>query len=171
MEEPLLVLKPNLKCAIIPLFLKSAFKMIPAGVILLILAFILKFINVVDVTTNDLILTTLIVYFGLSILPMKYKLMNLHFTRYYLYETHIISIFKFITVKRISLPYTQINGIKLHANFWERLFRSGKIALNNSQSGSPGMILLYVKKPYMVEKKLHSLIQKYYKDVAEEFIG
>ncbi len=166
MEKHLLVLKPNLKCAIAPLYVKSILKMLPAGILLLVGAFMMKFFNVIEVSSSDLAIAVVAVFFALAFFPMKYKLMNLHFTTYYFYKTHVTSIFKFIKVKRNSLPYTQITNVKIHVSFWERICRAGKIALNASGKGANSMILPYIKKPHEVEEKLQSLMHKYYEDTT-----
>ena len=95
---------------------------------------------------------------------MKYKLLMLRFTKYYFYKTHVVSVFKFIKVKRSSLPYTQITNIKIHVSFWDRICGAGKIALNTAERESSGLMLYYIKDPYKLEKMLHSLIHKYYGD-------
>ena len=168
MEKPLLVLKPNLGCAIVPLFLKSFFTMIPAGIVLLVTAYALKLLNIIEYSSRAAIITASIVFLALVLFPMKYKLMTIHFTKYYFYKTHVISIFKFINVKRSSLPYTQISNIKIHVSLWDRLCGCGKIALNTSQKETHGMTLYYIKKPHEIEKMLHSLIQKYYGNTMEK---
>ncbi|MBI2134705.1 PH domain-containing protein [Candidatus Woesearchaeota archaeon] len=162
MEKHLLVLKPNLASAILPLFFKSTLKMLPFGIALLITAYALNFSGIINYSSKAINITAFIVFLALAFLPMKYNLMRLHFTKYYFYKTHVMSIFKFIKVKRSSLPYTQITNIKIIASPWDRLWRTGKIALNTAERGSSGLMLYYIKDPYEIEKMLHSLIQKYY---------
>ena len=161
MEKPLLVLKPNLTSAIAPIFLKSFLTMLPFGIALLVIAYILKLFSVIE-TTRALMLMAMLGFLALVLFRMKYRLLMLRFTKYYFYKTHVISIFKFIKIRRNSLPYTQITNIKIHVSFWDRICKSGKIALSAAENGAPSMILLYIKDPYKIEKMLHSLIQKYY---------
>src|SRR3989338_7046383 len=162
MEKPLLVLKSNLASAIAPIFIKSFLTMLPFGIVLWIIAYALKFFSIIEVSTGALMLAAMLGFLALVFFKMKYKLLMLRFTKYYFYKTHVISVFKFIKVRRSSLPYTQITNIKIQVSFWDRICGAGKIALNAAENGAPSMILLYIKDPYKIEKMLHSLIQKYY---------
>lgn len=164
MEKPLLVLKPNLASAIAPIFAKSFLTMLPFGIVLLIIAYLLKLFNIIENSAKTLILIIILGFLVLVFFSMKYKLLMLRFTKYYFYKTHVVSVFKFIKVKRSSLPYTQITNIKIHVSFWDRICGAGKIALNAAGNGAPSLILCYIKDPYEIEKMLHSLIHKYYGD-------
>ena len=164
MEKPLLVLKPNLASAIAPIFAKSFLTMLPAGIALLVIAYLLEFFSIIEASARALMLAVIIGFLVLVFFSMKYKLLMLRFTKYYFYKTHVVSVFKFIKVKRISLPYTQITNIKIHVSFWDRICGAGKIALNAAGNGAPSLILYYIKDPYEIEKMLHSLIHKYYGD-------
>ena len=164
MEKPLLVLKPNLASAIAPIFAKSFLAMLPAGIVLSIIAYALKLFSIIGYSSKAILITLLLGFLALVFFSMKYKLLMLRFTKYYFYKTHVVSVFKFIKVKRISLPYTQITNIKIHVSFWDRICGAGKIALNAAGNGAPSLILYYIKDPYEIEKMLHSLIHKYYGD-------
>jgi len=162
MEKPLLILKPSLTSAIVPIFAKSFLKLLPVGIILLIVAYALQFLSIIEASFQSLTMVVSLIFLIVVVFPMKFKLMMLGFTKYYFYKTHVISIFKFIKIKRNSLPYTQITNIKIHISFWDRICRTGKISLSTAERGVPGMILTYIKKPYEIEKMLHSSIHKYY---------
>lgn len=164
MEKPLLVLKPNLASAIVPIFAKSFLTMLPAGIALFIIAYAVKLFNIIEASSRATIITACLVFLALVLFHMKYKLLMLRFTTYYFYKTHVISTFKFIKIKRNSLPYTQLTNIKIHVSFWDRLCRCGKIVLSTAEGGSPGLMLYYIKDPHKIEKMLHSLIHKYYGD-------
>jgi len=167
MEKPLLVLKPNLVSAILPLFARSFAALLPIGITIMILSLLLKFLGFIGNSAKDLIAIVSAGFLAIAFFHMKYKLMMLHFTRYYFYKTHVISIFKFIKVRRDSLPYTQIANIKVNVSFWDRICRCGKIALNTAGKRNAGLRLYYIKNPHKIEKMLHSLIYEYYADVME----
>lgn len=164
MEKPLLVLKPNLMSAIVPIFAKSLLTMLPFGIAIFAIAYALKFSDIIGYSSRATAITVFIVFLALVLLRMKYRLLMLRFTKYYFYKTHVISIFKFIKIRRNSLPYTQITNIKIHVSFWDRICGAGKIALNAAEGGSSSLVLYYIKDPYKIEKMLHSLIHKYYGD-------
>lgn len=164
MEKPLLVLKPNIASAIAPIFAKSFLTMLPAGIVLLVIAYLLKSFSIIEASAKATILTVSLGFLALVFFPMKYRLIMLRFTNYHFYKTHVISTFKFIKIKRNSLPYTQITNIRIYVSFWDRICGSGKIALNTAERGAPGLMLYYIKDPYKIEKMLHSLIHKYYGD-------
>ena len=60
METPLLVLKPNLASAIAPIFAKSFLTMLPAGIALLVIAYLLEFFSIIEASSRALILTVII---------------------------------------------------------------------------------------------------------------
>ena len=159
MEEPLIVLKPNLINALFPVFMKNLWYSVIIVVVLLGIIALLKILKVIAYTYSVIFFWMLIVLVVIAVIPMVTKLIVLANTHYYFFRDHLISEFEFINIKRQSLPYHQIVNISTRITLWDRLCKAGDITLHTAEDKTPDLILWYIKNPSIVEAALYKMVR------------
>ncbi|MFH1664331.1 MAG: hypothetical protein ABH986_06040, partial [archaeon] len=126
MEKHLLVLKPSLFNALIPTFIKNLVYSFIVVLILFGVSVLLETVNIINTYSNKLfwLIIILIVF---SIGPLIIKMIVLFNTNYYLFKTHVLSEFRFLAVKKQSVPYNQIVNISVDISIWDRVCNAGNI--------------------------------------------
>ena len=159
MEEPLIVLKPNLINALFPVFMKNLGYSVIIVVVLLGITVLLKIMKVIAYAYSVIFFWMLIVLVVIAVIPMVTKLIVLANTHYYFFRTYIISEFEFVNIKRQSLPYHQIVNIGTRMTLWDRLCKAGDITLHTAEDKTPDLILWYIKNPRTVETALYKMVR------------
>lgn len=155
MEKPLLTLKPNLVNALIPLYLKYTIYLAPLFILLYAVSVFrpeLQYISSIGYLVLFLLLTALI--------PMIIHVIILGNTHYIFHRGYVIRNFKFIVIKRFSIPYSQIVNVKTDISLWDRICKSGDIILHSAENKAPDLVLHYIKDPLKIEKGLYNLVIK-----------
>ena len=158
MQKPLLILQPSLINAIIPSILKNLFISIIICIAFFILYLPLTLLKIIVYNTTHIILSLLAVLLIITIIPLIIELIILKSTRYYFFRTHIIHEFKFINIKRKSVPYSQIVNVSNDISLWDRFCKAGDITLHTAEDEDPDIKLKYIKKPKIVENAIYKMV-------------
>lgn len=158
MEKPLLVLKPNIVNALFPLFLRNFFYSFIIVIFLFGLSFVLKQSHIIDYPTRKIIFWLIFFLIAMLIIPLLFKLISLYYTKYYFFKSHVTSEFKFIRIKRYSVPYHQIVNITTRISLWDRICKAGDITLHTAEDKSADLVLYYIKNPMKIESGLYKMI-------------
>lgn len=168
-KSPILVVKPSVINALVPLFIKSFFVYF---FIFLALYFLVDIVNLFfdlfnhSVTFFDVI----VLIFVFSFLSISVKLVVLRFTTYYFYDINAIKEFKLVVIKRRSVVYNRITNITLKMSVWDRITFAGKIILHTGDDEVPDLVMDYIKNPRKVEDLVYSLIHKKNEKVKHEVL-
>ena len=157
MERPLLVLKPNLLNSIVPTFSKNLFYSSMIMLILYGLLTLLEKLNIFELGVNK-IFWGIILILLFSTLLFLIKVVILHYTTYSFFRIHVTREFKLFSVKKHSVPYTQITNISIDISIWDRMCKAGDITLNTAEDIAPNLILHYVKDPEKIENGIYKII-------------
>ena len=160
MEKPLLTLKPNIPNAVIPTLIKDLVYSFIFTAIIFVLIMAAKTFNFVTYPTKTIIFWLIIVLLFFTAAPLAFRLIKLHNTYYYFFRTHVMSEFKFIKVKRDSIPYPQIVSITTNISLWDRFCQAGDVILRTAEDKAPDLVLYYIKKPKKIEADLYKMIFK-----------
>ncbi|GEM_PF-2442085 len=163
MENPALILKPNLMNALFPTLIKNTFY---SSIIILVLssgiylASLFKLIDQQFEITTKLILSIIFITLVIACIPLIIKIIILYNTKYYFYHGHLISEFELFIVKRHSVPYNKIVNIQLKVSLWDRICNSGNLILHTAEDKTEDIHLNYIKNPTKIEHYIYELIHK-----------
>lgn len=160
MENPILILKPSVINALVPVFLKKLFYFILILGFLLGGAWLLRYFDVIDPSTEDALIGLGILSLLFFLLPILFQFVFLYNTQYVFYETHVVSEFELMIVKRHTTPYHQIVNITSDVSIWDRLCNAGDLTMHTAEDRLPDLTLKFIKNPNEVEKKIYTLMQK-----------
>ena len=157
MEEEILVLKPNVANALIPVFAKNLFyALILGGVSFGLFWLLITFGYQIEQVVTWLIMFLII----FPTIPTLFSLILLHNTKYIFYKTHIVSEFELIKVKRHSTPFHQIVTVTSHVSIWDRFCSAGDLTMHTAEDNLPDLTLYYLKKPATIEAKIYEMIRE-----------
>lgn len=168
-RKPILIVKPSIINALLPLFFKNLF-------FFSILSFGAYFlINIINTLTNNMIYSpniniVLIIITILTLLSVSIKFAILKLIKYSFYENIAVKEFKFIIINKRSVIYSRITNITLKVSLWDRLTRAGTITLHTGDDEMPDIIMKYIKNPERIEELIYSLIHKKNINVDEKII-
>lgn len=160
MEKELLILKPNIVNALLPLFIRNLFYSFVIVLLLYGVSFILRFFNIISYSVAVIVSWLFVLLIVLAAVPLLYQIIVLANTRYYFFKTHVISEIEMIYIERHSVNYSQITNIATKISLWDRLSNAGDITLHTGQEQTPSLILSYIKDPHRIEKAIYHLIHK-----------
>lgn len=163
MEKPLLILKPSIPNALIPIFLRYLFLSLIPALILYGLIISLKIFNFVDFPNKKIIYWLVILLFIILIMLLFIRVIILTSTKYYFFKTNVLSEFRLIIIRRHSVPYNQIVNIKTNISLWDRFCKAGDIILHTAEDTDPDLTLSYIKDPEKIEKSIYHAIYSYKK--------
>lgn len=152
--------KPRIIVAILPLFLKNLIYAIPISFIFYALYFLINSFIKFNIQTKTLIFWLIIFTSIIAIIPLIKKIINLAYTKYKFYKTHLVSEVKIINIKRQSVPYHQIINITVNMGVWNRIWNTGDLIIRTAEENYPNIILKYIKNPHKIESSIHHLILK-----------
>lgn len=158
MEKPLLVLKPSIINAIIPVSFKYLFRSFFFTLALYSTLILIKIFGFIEISARQLFRRSLAVLFIIWIVSLLIKMILLNSTKYYFFNSHILSEFKLIIIKRHSAPYSQIVEIKTNISLWDRLCKAGDIVLHTAEDKNPNLVLSYIKNPQKIEEAIYNLV-------------
>jgi len=159
MERKVLLFRPNLINALVPEFFKNLLYSTIMSGSFFVLYYIFKFLGRIDYPVKSVISWLLLVVVVFSIFPLVTKLIILKNTYYHFYHDHLISEFRFFSVKRHSVPYNQIVNIVINVSFWDRFCRAGTIRIHTAEQ-KHNLTLKYIKDPEKIERALYNLMGK-----------
>lgn len=160
MEKALFVLKPNLFNAIVPVLFKSFLRASLLGAVAFGLYWLVTIFGTIDFPMDKAIIFLVLFLLIYPMVPGFFKLLTLYNTKYIFYETHIVSEFELMNVKRHSTPYHQIVNITSKVSIWDRLCHSGDVTMHTAEDTLPDLTLFYIKNPDQIEAKLYDMIHK-----------
>jgi len=162
MEKPLLTLKPSIINALTPIFLKYLFLSFILTLILYGIIILIKALNILELSNKKIFLRLAVFLFIFSIAPMLFRIIILISTKYYFFETNLLSEFKFIIIRRHSVPYHQIVNIETKISLWDRFCKAGDIVLHTAEDNTiPDLVLSYMKDPEKIEKSIYHMIHSH----------
>lgn len=160
MQQPLFVLKPSIVNALVPVFLKKFFYFVIIVSLLLGVEWLLEFFEVIDPSSEDFLIGLGTLSILVLFLPMFFQLLVLYNTKYFFYDTHVVSEFELVIAKRHSTPYHQVVNVTSNVSIWDRFCNAGDLTLHTAEDRLPDLVLQFLKDPNEVEKKLYLLINK-----------
>jgi len=155
MEKPILVLKPSIPNGLIPIFLKHLFYSLIVGLVLFLVSYVLKWVGVIDFPTS---LWIFLIWLAVLLLPTGLHLIRLANIKYYFFRTHVEYEYRLITIKKQSVPYSQIADITVKISLWDRLTNAGNITLHTAEERAPSLVLFYIRDPEKVEKVIYKML-------------
>src|SRR3989338_3822692 len=159
MDKPLLTVRPSIVNALLPTVIKN----LGLGILIALVAFaILSMLGAVCIfeisaTTEISILAGIVVILG--IVPVALKIVKLMHTRYYFFETHLITEYKLVKITKISAPYERIKDITMKMGLWDRMCNAGQIIISTTDDSNPNIYLFHVKDPEKIERGIYRLIK------------
>ncbi len=158
MDKPLYTFKPNLMNSLFPEFLKQLlFSLFIVGGLYGLLR-LLTSLNIYTLPKQNLWLFILGTIMVLS--SLFFKIITLINTSYFFYHNHVTREFKFLIVRKHSIPYNQITNLTLDVSVWDRICKAGDLTLHTAEDKEPNLILKYVNNPEKVENLIHGIIEK-----------
>ena len=154
------VLKPSLLNGLIPIAIRKVPKAFIITVVIGVLALFFRLIKVLPFTYSLIFFLLIIIFLILTFIPLAIDFFTLLFTKYIFFKDHVIFEFKFLVVKRRSVPYSQIVGIQTNISIWDRICNAGDIVLYTAEDKAPEIVLYYIRNPLHVEKHLYSVMGK-----------
>jgi len=160
MEKELMVLKPNILNAIIPVFVKNlGYACILGGVAFGLYWLIFTF-GTFDYPINQVLQWFIFFLLIFPAIPAMLRLIVLYNTKYIFFDTYIVSEFEFLRVKRHSTPYHQIVNIISKVSIWDRFCGTGDVTMHTAEDRLPDLTLFYVKNPDIIERKLYEMVRR-----------
>ncbi len=156
-QTPVFVLRPSLLNALLPSYAKHLFWCILIVGAFVIGSLALSAAGLTKVTLAWGIPASILGAALLAILPSAWKIFVLRNTRYVFYKTHLVSEFKFLTVKRRSVLYSSITNITAEITLWDRLCNAGDIVVHTGEDSEPDLVLQFIPKPEEVEHRIYKL--------------
>ena len=160
MEEEILILKPSVINALVPVFAKNLLYAILLGSVAFGLFWLLITFGTVDYRIEQTIIWLIMFLIIFPTIPTFLNLILLHNTKYIFYKTHIVSEFELIKVKRHSTPYHQIVNVTSHVSIWDRFCRAGDLTMHTAEDNLPDLTLFYVRYPENIESKIYEMIRQ-----------
>ncbi len=161
MSEPEIIIKPNMFAALLPDYLKYLFRFGISSVLAYWLLVFLIRAGIISINTKRLTVSLIIMSLLLPFIAIKPRIVRMHSTKYFFYDTHVVEQIKFIVTRRNSIPYRQINKISNKSSLWDRITRSGDIILQtNRASGVSDMVIKSVPDADEVEDRIYNLIRR-----------
>ncbi|MFH1591438.1 MAG: PH domain-containing protein [archaeon] len=161
MEQPHLVIKPDIPNALVPQFAKYAALGIIALLLLLLAGIDQLFSGIMIFGSPITIFYICLGSFILVLLWVGIASLFLHSTTYSFYDDYVLKEFKFLVIKRASVPYSQIVNLTTVISIWDRLSKAGDIVLHTAEDRTPDVVLKYVNRPEGVEREIHAMIRKH----------
>lgn len=158
MEKPLLVLKPNLLNALLPVFAKSLLRSSFITLILFSLFYFLSTIDIVEYPNESINYFLMSVLAIFSIGPFLIKIVILKNMKYYFYREYVMSEFELFRLDRHAVPYNQITHVGLDISVWDRLSHAGDIKIFAGQETEASLVLHYVSEPKKVENAIFRIL-------------
>lgn len=159
-EEELLVLKPSIFNAIVPVFFKNLWYASILGGIAFLLYWLTNTFGTFDYPLNQaitLLITFLIIF---PTIPSILKVIILYNTKYIFYTKHIVSEFELMRVKRHSTPYHHIVNVTSKVSIWDRFCNAGDVTMHTAEDRLPDLTLFYIKNPNKVEAKVYEMVNR-----------
>ena len=159
MDKPLLILKPNLINALLPSYVKNYILSLVIVWTFYGLTFFLKTIGLIQ---NAMVWGMWGIFLWsalLTLIPLSVRIVILMNTKYYFYDTHMLSEFKLFSIKKKSAPYTLIRSITTEITLWDRMCNSGDIVIHTADDNQPNIVLKYLNDPERVEKGIYHLVK------------
>ncbi len=154
-----LLLKPSIINALLPTFARNCFYAAIIGAFLWVLSFIPTGLGILRYNPVQGTIAFVIFIILFSLAPLSLRVLVLSCTTYSFEKTHVTKEFRFIIVKKQTVPYHQINRISVDISFWDRLCNAGDIALHTADEDKPDLVLHYIPEPQKIETLLYSYIK------------
>ena len=163
-EKPLLVLRPHVFNALLPMFIRN-----------LIYSVLINFglFGIIYVTESGGYVIGLLQYgmlifyllFAVStvlmaLVPLIWRIIVLFNTEYIFYKEHLVKEFEFIVIRISSVLYDHIVDISINISLWDRICRAGDMTLHTAENRAPDMQLQYISKPEKIEHLIYDIISK-----------
>lgn len=150
-------IKPSAINSLIPELLKNLFRSFIYVTPLFIANHLLKNYNLYPAINLKYFY---ILFVTFALIPTLIKAFVLKFTTYYFFDDHITSEFKFITIKRHSVPYNKITNISTDISIWDRITNAGDVILHTAEDSRSDLTLKYINNINELEKEIYKLIKK-----------
>ncbi|MBN2566691.1 PH domain-containing protein [Candidatus Woesearchaeota archaeon] len=163
MQRPLAVLRPSIANAILPQFLKNLSWSFLATLAAFAVLSIFRLFNVMGwfgMGAVPFMLGIVALWLLLALIPLLIRIIYLSNVTYHFYPSHLLSEFRFLSVKRFSIPYSQIVNVSVNVSLWDRLTGNGDMIIHSAENNAPDMYLYSVRNPEKVEQWLYSMIQR-----------
>jgi len=155
MKKRTLILKPSVVNGLVPITFRYFLYAVVVSVVLFLVENILKNFNLIEISFKW---WTVLIGLVILVLPSGSKLIKLRRTTYSFYTSHVESEFRFLTIKKHSVPYSQIVDMTLEISLWDRLTKAGNITLHTAEEKTPSLVLYYIRKPEQIEKIIYRMI-------------
>ncbi len=155
MGKRVLILKPSIVNGLLPITFRYFLYAVVVSMVLFLIDYILRNFNLIEFSSRWWII---LIGAVILVLPSAAKLIKLHYTTYYFYASHVESEFRFMTIKKHAVPYSQIVDVSVEISLWDRLTRAGNITLHTAEEKAPSLVLYYLRKPEQIEKIIHKMI-------------
>ncbi len=163
-EKPLLVLRPHVFNAILPMLMKN---LIYSVIINMGLFGILYIAEYVGYKTGILQYGVLVFYLMIAIstiimalIPLACRIIILLNTTYIFYKGHLIKEFELIVIRTSSVPYNQIVDISINISLWDRICRAGDMTIHTAEDRAPDLKLMYIKNPEKIQHLIYGIVSR-----------
>ena len=154
----MLVLKPNMANALVPILLRNLFYSAVVALIILGTLFGVNYTGIFAFSISSIFYWIIYLLLAVSLVHLGVKLIILYNTKYYFYRTHVLSEFELVKISKYSLPYHQITNISTHISLWDRMCGAGDIILYTPEDVGPNLVLEYVKEPHKLESGIYKMV-------------
>lgn len=158
MEKPILILRPSVVNALFPSMMKSIGISLVVTAFIYGIAFLLNLLNIINLTMKFTILSILIPFVIIALIPFTVLLIILRCTTYFFYHSNITKQFKLVIIKKHSVLYNQITNLKIQISLWDRLTNAGDIVMHTAEH-SDDLTLKFIPNTEEIEHKIYNLIR------------
>ncbi len=163
-EKPLLVLKPHIFNAVIPMFMRNLIYSILINVGLFGLIYLTESVGYklgfMQYGVLVFYLLAAVSTISMALIPLLWKIIVFYNTEYIFYKEHLIKEFEFLVIRSQAVSYDHIIDISIDISIWDRICRAGDMTLHTAENRAPDIKLLYISKPEKVEHLIYDIISK-----------
>jgi len=163
-EKPLLVLRPHVFNAILPMFVRNLIYSVIINIGLFGALYIIEYAGYRTGTMQYgvgvfyfLFVTSTIL---IALIPLMWRIIILLNTTYIFYRGHLIKEFEFVVIRTSSVPYNQIVDISINISLWDRICRAGDMTIHTAEDRAPDLKLMYIKKPEKIQHMIYDIVSK-----------
>ncbi|MBN2102121.1 MAG: PH domain-containing protein [Candidatus Aenigmarchaeota archaeon] len=163
-EKPLLVLRPHIFNAILPMFMRNLIYSIIINFGLFGILYITEYVGYMTGTMQYGILVFYLLFIistaFMAMMPLLWRIVFLLNTTYIFYKKHLVKEFEFIVIRTSSVSYDHIVDITISISLWDRICKSGDMTLHTAENRAPDIKLMYVSKPEKIEHLIYDIISR-----------
>lgn len=161
MPQLVFSIKPDLVNALGPILARWFVRFSIGGIVAYFLFTTLSDFGYLAIARTPLIFAIVLIVLMLTVLSIKFHLIDLHATKYLFYDTHVAVEKKLLVTRRHSMPYKQISKITNNSSLWDRISRASDMTLRSARPDDVHDVQLKsVKNSEDVEARIYRLLKQ-----------